>query len=81
MRKGEARHGTCRTKALVLTENDRMAAAGVGLTTPLVDGENRASVLTLPLGPRPSPPGSLTRATAHAARTGGEHPVRAATKE
>src|SRR5512139_4163996 len=35
-----ANYGTYRTKDLILAEYDRMAAAGVSLTTPLLDGEN-----------------------------------------
>lgn len=45
-RKDEAKYGTYRTKDLVLAEYDRMAQAGVSLTTPLVDGENYTSTLT-----------------------------------
>ncbi|WP_116040790.1 Eco57I restriction-modification methylase domain-containing protein [Amycolatopsis palatopharyngis] len=48
-RKDEAKYGTYRTKDLILAEYDRMAAAGVGLTDPLIDGENYNSKLT----PRP----------------------------
>ncbi|MFG2099872.1 Eco57I restriction-modification methylase domain-containing protein [Micromonospora echinaurantiaca] len=54
-----ARYGTYRTKELVLAEYDRMAAAGVSLTAPLIDGETYTSALTPPpgLGPRhPSVP-------------------------
>ncbi|WP_144440235.1 hypothetical protein, partial [Streptomyces albidoflavus] len=42
-----------RTKDLILAEYDRMAAAGVSLTTPLVDGENYTSTLTPPPGHGP----------------------------
>ncbi|MCF6473867.1 SAM-dependent DNA methyltransferase [Nonomuraea sp. MG754425] len=40
-----AKYGTYRTKNLVLAEYDRMAAAGVSLETPLIDGENFVSTL------------------------------------
>ncbi|WP_328473675.1 Eco57I restriction-modification methylase domain-containing protein [Streptomyces sp. NBC_00448] len=53
-RKDEAKYGSYRTKELILDLYDRMAAAGVSLDTPLVDGENFTSALT-PLpghGPR-----------------------------
>ncbi|MGI5144299.1 Eco57I restriction-modification methylase domain-containing protein [Streptomyces sp. CA-106110] len=46
-------YGTYRTKELVLTEYDRMAAAGVSLDNPLVDGENYTSTLTPPPGHGP----------------------------
>ncbi|WP_284575622.1 DNA methyltransferase [Streptomyces sp. 2P-4] len=52
-RKDEAKYGTYRTKDLILAEYDRMAAAGVSLTTPLVDGENYTSTLTPPPGHGP----------------------------
>ncbi|NEA22217.1 Eco57I restriction-modification methylase domain-containing protein [Actinomadura bangladeshensis] len=45
-RKDEAKYGTYRTKELVIAEYDRMAAAGVDLDKPLVDGENYTSTLT-----------------------------------
>ncbi|TKA11901.1 Eco57I restriction-modification methylase domain-containing protein [Actinacidiphila oryziradicis] len=51
-----AKYGHYRTKALVLTEYDRMAAAGVSVDTPLVDGENFTSFLTLPPGQGPRHP-------------------------
>lgn len=51
-----AKYGHYRTKALVLAEYDRMAAAGVSLTTPLVDGENYTSTLTPPPGHGPRHP-------------------------
>lgn len=53
-RKDEAKYGTYRTKDLILAEYDRMAAIGVDLEKPLVDGENYASTLTPPpgFGPR-----------------------------
>ncbi|MEU9178916.1 DNA methyltransferase [Streptomyces sp. NPDC048550] len=49
-----ARYGEYRTKRLVLTEYDRMAAAGLSMENPLVDGKNYTSALTPPpgLGPR-----------------------------
>ncbi|NBM16224.1 Eco57I restriction-modification methylase domain-containing protein, partial [Streptomyces sp. GC420] len=49
-RKDEAKYGTYRTKELILAEYDRMAAAGLTLETPLVDGENYTSTLTPPPG-------------------------------
>ncbi|HVV12026.1 Eco57I restriction-modification methylase domain-containing protein [Amycolatopsis sp.] len=49
-RKDEAKHGTYRTKELILAAYDRMAEAGVSLTNPLVDGENYTSTLTPPPG-------------------------------
>ncbi|MCO5973763.1 Eco57I restriction-modification methylase domain-containing protein [Actinoallomurus soli] len=52
-RKDEAKYGTYRTKDLVLAEYDRMAAAGVDLDKPLVDGENYTSTLTPPPGNGP----------------------------
>ncbi|WP_432065773.1 Eco57I restriction-modification methylase domain-containing protein [Streptomyces sp. C10-9-1] len=52
-RKDEAKYGTYRTKDLILAEYDRMAAAGVSLTTPLVDGESYTSTLTPPPGHGP----------------------------
>ncbi|MCQ6555437.1 N-6 DNA methylase [Streptomyces sp. C10-9-1] len=55
-RKDEAKYGTYRTKDLILAEYDRMAAAGVSLTTPLVDGENYTSTLTPPPGHGPRHP-------------------------
>jgi hypothetical protein len=55
-RKDEAKYGTYRTKELILAEYDRMAAAGVNLTTPLVDGENYTSTLTPPPGHGPRHP-------------------------
>lgn len=56
-RKDEAKYGTYRTKDLILAEYDRMAEAGVGLDTPLVDGENYTSTLNPPPGhgPRHAP--------------------------
>lgn len=47
-RKDEARYGSYRTKELILAEYDRMAAAGVSLENPLVEGENYTSTLTPP---------------------------------
>ncbi|MFD7475178.1 Eco57I restriction-modification methylase domain-containing protein [Streptomyces sp. NPDC059837] len=52
-RKDEAKYGTYRTKELILSIYDRMAAAGVNLGTPLVDGENFTSTLTPPPGHGP----------------------------
>ncbi|MBJ6642705.1 Eco57I restriction-modification methylase domain-containing protein [Streptomyces sp. BSE7-9] len=57
-RKDEAKYGTYRTKELILAEYDRMAAAGVSLKTPLVDGENYTSTLTPPPGHGPRHPKS-----------------------
>ncbi len=51
-----AKYGHYRTKDLVLAEYDRMAAVGVSLTTPLVDGENYTSTLTPPPGHGPRHP-------------------------
>ncbi|MER7656741.1 Eco57I restriction-modification methylase domain-containing protein [Streptomyces albidoflavus] len=48
-----AKYGHYRTKVLVLAEYDRMAAAGLSLTAPLVDGENYTSTLTPPPGQGP----------------------------
>ncbi|MEV4467379.1 DNA methyltransferase [Micromonospora echinofusca] len=63
-RKDEAKLSTYRTKELILTEYDRMAAAGVSLTNPLVDGENYTSTLTPPpgRGPRHAPTSIATTA-------------------
>ncbi|WPP33180.1 Eco57I restriction-modification methylase domain-containing protein [Streptomyces sp. CL7] len=52
-RKDEAKYGTYRTKELILAEYDRMAAAGLTLENPLVDGENYTSTLTPPPGHGP----------------------------
>ncbi|MFJ1595491.1 Eco57I restriction-modification methylase domain-containing protein [Streptomyces sp. NPDC088261] len=51
-----AKYGHYRTKDLVLAEYDRMAALGIGLTAPLVDGENYTSTLTPPPGHGPRHP-------------------------
>jgi hypothetical protein len=51
-----AKYGHYRTKDLVLAEYDRMAAAGLSLTAPLVDGENYTSTLTPPPGQGPRHP-------------------------
>ncbi|MEO3765363.1 DNA methyltransferase [Streptomyces sp. B8F3] len=51
-----AKYGHYRTKALVLTEFDRMATAGVSFATPLVDGENYTSTLSPPPGHGPRHP-------------------------
>ncbi|MGW1196371.1 Eco57I restriction-modification methylase domain-containing protein [Streptomyces sp. NPDC002536] len=48
-----AKHGEYRTKRLVLTEYDRMATAGLSMSSPLVDGENYTSTLTPPPGHGP----------------------------
>ncbi|MGW5211175.1 Eco57I restriction-modification methylase domain-containing protein [Streptomyces sp. NPDC004051] len=55
-RKDEAKYGTYHTKDLILAEYDRMAAAGVSLENPLVDGENYTSALTPPPGHGPRHP-------------------------
>ncbi|WP_330267348.1 Eco57I restriction-modification methylase domain-containing protein [Streptomyces griseorubiginosus] len=55
-RKDEAKYGTYRTKELILAEYDRMAAAGLTLENPLVDGENYTSTLTPPPGQGPRHP-------------------------
>ncbi|MFI2303129.1 Eco57I restriction-modification methylase domain-containing protein [Actinacidiphila glaucinigra] len=55
-RKDEVKYGSYRTKELILDLYDRMAAAGVSLDTPLVDGENFTSVLTPPPGHGPRHP-------------------------
>ncbi|MEV0661719.1 Eco57I restriction-modification methylase domain-containing protein [Actinomadura luteofluorescens] len=52
-RKDEAKYGKYRTKDLVLAEYDRMAAVGVDLDRPLLDGENYTSTLTPPPGHGP----------------------------
>ncbi|MFD8648777.1 Eco57I restriction-modification methylase domain-containing protein [Streptomyces mirabilis] len=52
-RKDEAKYGSYRTKELILAEYDRMAAAGLTLENPLVDGENYTSTLTPPPGQGP----------------------------
>ncbi|WP_217253907.1 Eco57I restriction-modification methylase domain-containing protein [Streptomyces sp. AC602_WCS936] len=51
-----SKYGTYRTKDLILAEYDRMAAAGVSLENPLVDGENYTSTLTPPPGHGPRHP-------------------------
>ncbi|MEF2526301.1 hypothetical protein [Streptomyces sp. CS62] len=51
-----AKYGEYRTKRLVLTEYDRMAAAGLSMENPLVDGENYTSTLTPPPGHGPRHP-------------------------
>ncbi|MEO3826037.1 DNA methyltransferase [Actinomadura sp. B10D3] len=48
-----AKYGTYRTKDLVLAQYDRMAAVGVDLDGPLLDGENYTSTLTPPPGHGP----------------------------
>lgn len=57
-----AKYGTYRTRDLVLAVYGRMAASGVSLTVPLVDGENYTSTLTPPPGHGPRHP--ARRATA-----------------
>ncbi|MFD4235850.1 Eco57I restriction-modification methylase domain-containing protein [Streptomyces sp. NPDC058542] len=54
-----AKYGHYRTKDLVLAEYDRMAAAGLSLTAPLVDGESYTSTLTPPPGQGPRHPAEL----------------------
>lgn len=55
-RQDEAKYGSYRTKELILAEYDRMAAAGVSLENPLVDGENYTSTLNPPPGHGPRHP-------------------------
>ncbi|MFG2847349.1 Eco57I restriction-modification methylase domain-containing protein [Kitasatospora sp. NPDC048296] len=55
-RKDEAKYGIYRTKELILSIYDRMAAAGISLTSPLIDGENFTSALTPPPGQGPRHP-------------------------
>jgi hypothetical protein len=55
-RSDEARHGSYRTKELILAEYDRMVAAGLSLENPLVDGENYTSTLNPPPGHGPRHP-------------------------
>ncbi|MCD9872824.1 Eco57I restriction-modification methylase domain-containing protein [Streptomyces guryensis] len=55
-RKDEAKYGTYRTKELILAEYDRMAAAGLTLENPLVEGENYTSTLIPPPGHGPRHP-------------------------
>lgn len=62
-RKDEAKYGTYRTKELILAEYDRMAAVGVSLTDPLIDGENYISTLTPPPGHGPRHPAAPATAT------------------
>lgn len=51
-----AKYSEYRTQRLVLAEYDRMAAAGVSLESPLVDGENYTSTLNPPPGHGPRHP-------------------------
>ncbi|GFH37937.1 Eco57I restriction-modification methylase domain-containing protein [Streptomyces pacificus] len=51
-----AKYGEYRTKRLVLTEYDRMAASGLSMENPLMDGENYSSTLTPPPGHGPRHP-------------------------
>ncbi|MEU6891132.1 DNA methyltransferase [Streptomyces sp. NPDC046557] len=51
--KDEAKYGSYRTKELILAEYDRMAASGVSMENPLIDGENYTSTLTPPPGHGP----------------------------
>jgi hypothetical protein len=55
-RKDEAKYGSYRTKELILAEYDRMAAVGLSLDKPLVDGENYTSTLNPPPGHGPRHP-------------------------
>ncbi|MEV6652950.1 DNA methyltransferase [Streptomyces sp. NPDC051219] len=55
-RKDEAKYGSYRTKELILAEYDRMAAAGLTLENPLVEGETYTSTLTPPPGHGPRHP-------------------------
>ncbi|MCP3785338.1 N-6 DNA methylase [Micromonospora sp. A3M-1-15] len=55
-RRDEGKYGTYRTKGLILAEYDRMAAAGVSPTTPLVDGDSYRSTLSPPPGHGPRHP-------------------------
>ncbi|MGQ5603569.1 Eco57I restriction-modification methylase domain-containing protein [Streptomyces sp. EKS3.2] len=63
-RKDEAKYGTYRTKDLILAEYDRMAAAGLTLENPLVDGENYTSTLTPPPGHGPRHPAKTSDGSA-----------------
>ena len=63
-RKDEAKYGTYRTKDLILAEYDRMAAAGLTLENPLVEGENYTSTLTPPPGHGPRHPAKTSDGTA-----------------
>ncbi|WP_411147584.1 Eco57I restriction-modification methylase domain-containing protein [Streptomyces sp. A30] len=62
-RKDEAKYGSYRTKELILAEYDRMAAAGLTLETPLVEGENYTSTLTPPPGYGPRHPANTSDGT------------------
>ncbi|MFD8493870.1 Eco57I restriction-modification methylase domain-containing protein [Amycolatopsis sp. NPDC059657] len=62
-RKDEAKYGTYRTKDLILAEYDRMAAAGISPTNPLVDGENYTSTLNPPPGHGPRHPARVDQPT------------------
>ncbi|KPC60651.1 Eco57I restriction-modification methylase domain-containing protein [Streptomyces chattanoogensis] len=55
-RKDEAKCGSYRTKDLILDFYDRMAAAGLTLDNPLLDGENYTSPLAPPPGKGPRHP-------------------------
>ncbi|WNM29953.1 DNA methyltransferase [Streptomyces sp. Li-HN-5-11] len=63
-RKDEAKYGTYRTKDLILAEYDRMAAAGLTLEDPLVEGKNYTSTLTPPPGHGPRHPAKTSDGTA-----------------
>ncbi|WP_406259442.1 N-6 DNA methylase [Streptomyces chartreusis] len=63
-RKDEAKYGTYRTKDLILSEYDRMAAAGLTLENPLIEGENYASTLTPPPGHGPRHPAKTSDGSA-----------------
>ncbi|WP_405908990.1 hypothetical protein OG742_32255 [Streptomyces sp. NBC_00828] len=62
-----AKYCEYRTKRLVLTEDDRLAASGPTLDNPLVNGVNYTSTLTSPLGATaPATPPAPTAAAARA---------------
>lgn len=63
-RKDEAKYGSYRTKELILTEYDRMAAADLTLENPLVEGESYTSTLTPPPGYGPRHPAKTSDGTA-----------------
>lgn len=53
------KYGSYRTKDFVLAQYDRMAAAGINMTAPLVESENYASTLSPPPGHGPRHPRQL----------------------
>lgn len=57
-RMDESSYGSYRTRDLILNEYDRMVAAGISLTNPLVDGVNYVSTLNPPPGHGPRHPAS-----------------------